>query len=109
MYRGQAGYQQFNERKETFAGNAYKGIMQIGAFGCTFLSSHINAAPLRAPTNIRSTIRWDYQPDICKARGTPLARTLMLAGLQRDRLLRLRRQLQVPARSIVRAATVMHR
>ena len=30
VYRGQAGYQKFNERKETFAGNAYKGVMQIG-------------------------------------------------------------------------------
>lgn len=25
--------------------------------------------PLRAPTNIRSTIRWDYQPDLCKVSG----------------------------------------
>ena len=29
-YHGQAAYQKFNERKDTHAGNAYKGIMQIG-------------------------------------------------------------------------------
>lgn len=22
--------------------------------------------PLRAPSNLRATVRWDYQPDICK-------------------------------------------
>ena len=30
------------------------------------INIHISG-PLRAPTNVRSTIRWDYQPDICKA------------------------------------------
>ncbi len=34
------------------AGNAYKGFSAKG--------------PLRAPTNMRATVRWDYQPDICK-------------------------------------------
>lgn len=52
IYRGLAGYQQFLSRKESIAGSAYKGIT--------------NKGPIRAPTNIRSTVRWDYQPDICK-------------------------------------------
>lgn len=52
MYRGQAGYHQYNSRKETTAGNAYKGLSAKG--------------PLRAPAHIRASVRWDYQPDICK-------------------------------------------
>lgn len=52
VYRGQAGYQQFLARKETMSGNAYKGFSAKG--------------PLRAPSNMRATVRWDYQPDICK-------------------------------------------
>lgn len=52
LYHGLAGYQQFNVRKESIAGNAYKGFS--------------NKGPMRAPTNIRSTVRWDYQPDLCK-------------------------------------------
>lgn len=52
LYRGQAGYHQYNSRKETTAGNAYKGISAKG--------------PLRAPAHIRASVRWDYQPDICK-------------------------------------------
>eukprot|EP00053_Salpingoeca_punica_P004875 m.51412 g.51412 ORF g.51412 m.51412 type:complete len:344 (-) comp12987_c0_seq1:157-1188(-) len=51
-YLGQAGYESFLSRKETQAGNAYKGFSAKG--------------PLRAPTNVRATVRWDYQPDICK-------------------------------------------
>ena len=30
------------------------------------LTSNKNIGPLKAPANIRSTVRWDYQPDICK-------------------------------------------
>lgn len=52
IYRGQAGYQVLNERKETMGGNAYKGVTMKG--------------PQRAALNIRSTVRWDYAPDICK-------------------------------------------
>ncbi|EGD81974.1 RING finger domain-containing protein containing protein [Salpingoeca rosetta] len=52
MYRGLSAYRQLNQRKETVAGNAFKGVTSKG--------------PVRAPLNIRSTVRWDYQPDICK-------------------------------------------
>lgn len=49
-YRGLNNYTQFFKKKDTAQGNA--GSNSIG--------------PMRAPTNIRSTVRWDYQPDICK-------------------------------------------
>lgn len=26
----------------------------------------VRKGPIRAPSNLRSTVRWDYQPDICK-------------------------------------------
>lgn len=26
----------------------------------------VRKGPIRAPTNLRATVRWDYQPDICK-------------------------------------------
>lgn len=52
IYRGMNGYQVLNERKDTMGGNAYKGITMKG--------------PQRAALNIRSTVRWDYAPDICK-------------------------------------------
>lgn len=26
----------------------------------------VRKGPIRAPTHIRTTVRWDYQPDICK-------------------------------------------
>eukprot|EP00039_Didymoeca_costata_P009988 m.133281 g.133281 ORF g.133281 m.133281 type:complete len:317 (+) comp14669_c0_seq3:112-1062(+) len=52
VYRGLNGYQMPNERKATMAGSAYKGITSKG--------------PIRASANIRSTVRWDYAPDICK-------------------------------------------
>ncbi len=51
LYRGQAAYELL-ARKETLSGNAYKGFSAKG--------------PLRAPSNFRATVRWDYQPDICK-------------------------------------------
>lgn len=28
--------------------------------------SHRKYGPIRAPAYLRSTVRWDYQPDICK-------------------------------------------
>ncbi|EDQ92874.1 uncharacterized protein MONBRDRAFT_2116, partial [Monosiga brevicollis MX1] len=51
-YRGQTAYQQFNKIKDTVAGNAFK--------------SGAGRGPQRAPLHIRSSVRWDYQPDICK-------------------------------------------
>lgn len=52
VYRGMNNYTQFYKKKDTAAGNAGSGINSVG--------------PMRAPTNLRSTVRWDYQPDICK-------------------------------------------
>jgi len=52
IYRGQTGYAQYIEKKDTAAGNASSGMVRKG--------------PVRAPAHLRSTIRWDYQPDICK-------------------------------------------
>ena len=52
IYRGQSGYAQYVEKKDTAAGNASSGMVRQG--------------PVRAPAHLRSTIRWDYQPDICK-------------------------------------------
>lgn len=49
-YRGLNNYTQFFKKRDTAQGNA--GSNSIG--------------PMRAPSNIRSTVRWDYQPDICK-------------------------------------------
>jgi RING finger protein 113A len=50
MYRGLNNYAQYFKKKDTAQGNA--GSNSVG--------------PMRAPANIRSTVRWDYQPDICK-------------------------------------------
>jgi RING finger protein 113A len=52
VYRGLNNYTQFYKKKDTVSGNAGSGTNAVG--------------PMRAPTNIRSTVRWDYQPDICK-------------------------------------------
>jgi len=52
LYRGLANYAQYYEKKDTALGNASSGMVRKG--------------PIRAPTNLRSTVRWDYQPDICK-------------------------------------------
>ena len=30
------------------------------------LFSFCRRGPIRAPANLRSTVRWDYQPDVCK-------------------------------------------
>jgi RING finger protein 113A len=53
IYRGINNYQQFYEKKDTAQGNASSGIAR-------------SKGPIRAPTNLRATVRWDYQPDICK-------------------------------------------
>ncbi|XP_054710830.1 E3 ubiquitin-protein ligase RNF113A-like [Uloborus diversus] len=52
IYRGINNYQKFSIAKDTSQGNASSGMVRKG--------------PIRAPDNIRSTVRWDYQPDICK-------------------------------------------
>ena len=52
VYRGQAGYKQYVKPKDTAAGNASSGMVRKG--------------PIRAPEHLRATVRWDYQPDICK-------------------------------------------
>jgi len=52
IYRGMNSYQQFYEPRDTAQGNAASGGVRKG--------------PIRAPDNLRATVRWDYQPDICK-------------------------------------------
>ncbi|XP_064471282.1 E3 ubiquitin-protein ligase RNF113A-like [Ornithodoros turicata] len=52
IYRGLNNYTQYITKKDTAQGNASSGMVRKG--------------PIRAPENIRSTVRWDYQPDICK-------------------------------------------
>ncbi|XP_067941855.1 E3 ubiquitin-protein ligase RNF113A-like [Watersipora subatra] len=52
VYRGMAGYQQYIEKKDTIYGNAASGFNRKG--------------PMRAPAHLRATVRWDYQPDVCK-------------------------------------------
>jgi len=49
IYRGMNNYAQYIEKRESLIGvrKSIKG-------------------PIRAPTNIRSTVRWDYDPCICK-------------------------------------------
>lgn len=52
MYRGMNNYSHFFEKKDTAQGNAASGGVRKG--------------PMRAPDNLRATVRWDYQPDLCK-------------------------------------------
>uniref|UniRef100_A0A1B0CIF8 Ring finger protein n=2 Tax=Lutzomyia longipalpis TaxID=7200 RepID=A0A1B0CIF8_LUTLO len=52
IYRGINNYTQFYKKKDTAMGNASSGMVRKG--------------PIRAPSHLRSTVRWDYQPDICK-------------------------------------------
>ncbi|VEN49160.1 unnamed protein product [Callosobruchus maculatus] len=52
VYRGLNNYTQYYKPKDTAAGNASSGMVRKG--------------PIRAPANLRATVRWDYQPDICK-------------------------------------------
>ncbi|XP_077108871.1 E3 ubiquitin-protein ligase RNF113A [Ranitomeya variabilis] len=52
IYRGLHNYQKFIKPKDTSLGNASSGMVRKG--------------PIRAPEHLRATVRWDYQPDICK-------------------------------------------
>ncbi|KAI0235336.1 Ring finger protein 113A [Lamellibrachia satsuma] len=52
VYRGINNYAVYIEKKDTAAGNASSGMVRKG--------------PVRAPAHLRATVRWDYQPDICK-------------------------------------------
>jgi len=49
---GVNNYARFIEKRDTAQGNAASGNVRKG--------------PVRAPDNLRVTVRWDYQPDICK-------------------------------------------
>lgn len=51
LYHGINNYPQCSKMKKD-PQNSTSGIVKKG--------------PIRAPENIRSTVRWDYQPDICK-------------------------------------------
>ncbi len=50
VYRGINNYAKFVEKKDTAFGSAHK----------------VATGPQRAPAHLRSTVRWDYAPDICK-------------------------------------------
>lgn len=52
VYRGLNNYAQYYKKKDTAAGNASSGMVRKG--------------PMRAPAHLRATVRWDYQPDVCK-------------------------------------------
>jgi RING finger protein 113A len=52
LYRGLNNYAQYYQKRDTAQGNASSGMVRKG--------------PIRAPANLRTTVRWDYQPDICK-------------------------------------------
>lgn len=52
VYRGLNNYTQFYKKKDSAAGNASSGMVRKG--------------PIRAPAHLRATVRWDYQPDVCK-------------------------------------------
>lgn len=52
IYRGVNNYQKFITPKDSILGSA--------------MSSEVAKGPVRAPSNIRSTVRWDYKPDLCK-------------------------------------------
>ncbi|KAG2460498.1 R113A protein, partial [Polypterus senegalus] len=52
IYRGIHNYHKFIKPKDTSMGNASSGMVRKG--------------PIRAPEHLRATVRWDYQPDICK-------------------------------------------
>ncbi|KAJ8251225.1 hypothetical protein GJAV_G00218670 [Gymnothorax javanicus] len=52
IYRGLNNYHKFIKPKDSTMGNASSGMVRKG--------------PIRAPEHLRATVRWDYQPDICK-------------------------------------------
>jgi len=53
VYRGINNYKKYILPKESAAGSSTH-------------SSEVAKGPVRAPSNIRSTVRWDYKPDLCK-------------------------------------------
>ncbi|XP_028843552.1 E3 ubiquitin-protein ligase RNF113A [Denticeps clupeoides] len=52
VYRGINNYHKYIKPKDSTMGNAASGMVRKG--------------PIRAPEHLRATVRWDYQPDICK-------------------------------------------
>ncbi|XP_072343016.1 E3 ubiquitin-protein ligase RNF113A isoform X2 [Scyliorhinus torazame] len=52
IYRGFNNYIKYVKPKDTSMANAASGMVRKG--------------PIRAPEHLRATVRWDYQPDICK-------------------------------------------
>ncbi|XP_025716658.1 E3 ubiquitin-protein ligase RNF113A-like [Callorhinus ursinus] len=52
IYRGINNYHKYMKPKDTSMGNASSGMVRKG--------------PIRAPEHLRATLRWDYQPNICK-------------------------------------------
>ncbi|NXH88556.1 R113A protein, partial [Edolisoma coerulescens] len=52
IYHGINNYQKHEKPKDTSMGNTSSGTGRKG--------------PIRAPEHLRATVRWDYQPDICK-------------------------------------------
>ena len=48
IYRGINNYAKYIEKKESLIGK------------------RLTIKPIRAPTNVRSTVRWDYEPMLCK-------------------------------------------
>ncbi|NXI31558.1 R113A protein, partial [Sterrhoptilus dennistouni] len=52
IYHGINNYQKYMKPKDTSMGNASSGMVRKG--------------PIRALEHLRATVRWDYQPDICK-------------------------------------------
>uniref|UniRef100_A0A674HDU3 Ring finger protein 113A n=1 Tax=Taeniopygia guttata TaxID=59729 RepID=A0A674HDU3_TAEGU len=52
IYHGINNYQKYVKPKDTSMGNTSSGMVRKG--------------PMRAPEHLQATVRWDYQPDICK-------------------------------------------
>ncbi|XP_063079405.1 E3 ubiquitin-protein ligase RNF113A isoform X1 [Engraulis encrasicolus] len=52
VYRGINNYHKYIKPRDSTLGNASSGMVRQG--------------PIRAPEHLRATVRWDYQPDICK-------------------------------------------
>ena len=44
----------------------YSGLRGVVGGVVTDSMPHRKYGPIRAPAYLRSTVRWDYQPDICK-------------------------------------------
>ena len=72
VYRGLNNYAQYIEKREAIQGKrlATKGPIRSTIFFWISNSKnfnwHFNMFFIRAPTNIRSTVRWDYDPMSCK-------------------------------------------